>query len=217
MLGQLATIWTLKWKPARVTRHSTFVAQYVLRHQAALTGLLAADLITMAQKRTLSHFDTSVMVKIFGYRDLQHYYTRVLLPPSRKLLSVPCRSVCRPHRVQPAISLSRLNRTRRRYRHAFPDPALASPVVSAIEAATHSWCWAHVQTAAASTTSRASGRRRCGWSPATTRSWRWCPWRSVLRIPTSRWWRPAEAGTSRTCKVRLSMAHSRPLSNEPDD
>ena len=54
-------------------------AQYVLRHQAALTGLLAADLITMAQRRTLSHFDASVMVKIFSYRDLRHYYTRVLL------------------------------------------------------------------------------------------------------------------------------------------
>ena len=51
-------------------------AQYVLRHQAALTGLIAADLINMAQKRTLSHFDTNIMVKIFGYRDLAHYYTR---------------------------------------------------------------------------------------------------------------------------------------------
>jgi len=65
-------------------------AQYVLRHQAALTGLIAADLITMAQKRTLSHFDTSVMVKIFGYRDLQHYYTSALLSRARTLLLVPC-------------------------------------------------------------------------------------------------------------------------------
>ena len=54
--------------------------QYVLRHQAALTGLLAADLITMAEKRTLSHFDLCIMVKIFGYRDLLHYYTGALLP-----------------------------------------------------------------------------------------------------------------------------------------
>ena len=52
--------------------------QYVLRHQAALTGLIAADLITMAQKGSMSHFDTSIMVKIFGYRDLQHYYSRAL-------------------------------------------------------------------------------------------------------------------------------------------
>ena len=51
-------------------------AVHVLRHQAALTGLLAADLVNMAQKRTLSHFDTNVMVKIFEYRDLAHYYTR---------------------------------------------------------------------------------------------------------------------------------------------
>jgi len=44
------------------------VPQYVLRHQAALTGLLAADLITMAQKRTLSHFDTRYDFLPAGHR-----------------------------------------------------------------------------------------------------------------------------------------------------
>jgi hypothetical protein len=62
-----------------------------------LTGLIAGDLITMAQKRTLSHFDTSIMVKIFGYRDVTHYYTGacVQLNPSAQAFPRYCQHATR--------------------------------------------------------------------------------------------------------------------------